>query len=166
MNIAKVDRDVAYVAMVVHVCCKGLLLMFHLCFSDPYCKCIYLDVAYVFIWMLRMVAMIFMCFIFLVFHKNISSVLSAFICMLQLLYLDVLKADRVLHLSSLFSAALSRCILVPAPTGHPYDAVAGSFHIRGTTLFSFCCSGGATSNGAREIECSAWAFGRGCPSGH
>jgi hypothetical protein len=33
MDIAKVDRDVAYVAMVVHVCCKSLFLMFHLCFG-------------------------------------------------------------------------------------------------------------------------------------
>jgi hypothetical protein len=30
IDIAKVDRDVAYVAMVVHVYCKGLLLVFHL----------------------------------------------------------------------------------------------------------------------------------------
>jgi hypothetical protein len=29
---AKVDRDVAYVAMVIDVGCKGLLPMFHLCF--------------------------------------------------------------------------------------------------------------------------------------
>jgi hypothetical protein len=29
MNVAKVDRDVAYIAMVVHVCCKGLLQMMH-----------------------------------------------------------------------------------------------------------------------------------------
>jgi hypothetical protein len=31
MNVAKVDRDVAYVAMVVHVCYK-LLFLFHLFF--------------------------------------------------------------------------------------------------------------------------------------
>jgi hypothetical protein len=30
MNFAKVDRNVAYVAMVIHVCCKGL--MFDMCF--------------------------------------------------------------------------------------------------------------------------------------
>jgi hypothetical protein len=33
MDVAKVDRDVAYVAMVVHVCCKCLFLMFHPCFQ-------------------------------------------------------------------------------------------------------------------------------------
>jgi hypothetical protein len=31
-DVAKVDQDVAYIAMVVHVCCKCLLPMFHLCF--------------------------------------------------------------------------------------------------------------------------------------
>jgi hypothetical protein len=29
MDIAKVDQDVAYVAMVVHLCCKRLFPMFH-----------------------------------------------------------------------------------------------------------------------------------------
>ena len=33
-NVAKVDHDVAYVAMAVQVCCKGLFTMFHLCFLD------------------------------------------------------------------------------------------------------------------------------------
>jgi hypothetical protein len=32
MDVAKVYRDTAYVAMVVYVCCKDLLPMFHLCF--------------------------------------------------------------------------------------------------------------------------------------
>jgi uncharacterized CHY-type Zn-finger protein len=38
-NVAKVDRDVAYVAMVVHVCCKRLSPMFHLFFIHVCCKC-------------------------------------------------------------------------------------------------------------------------------
>jgi hypothetical protein len=61
IDIAKVDQDVAYVAMVVHLCCKCLFLMFfcffrcmlQVCLSG-YCICIthmfqvfYLDVAYV-----------------------------------------------------------------------------------------------------------------------
>ena len=46
-DVTKVDRDVAYVAMVVHVCCKLLFPMFHLFFSGLCCKCVYLDVAYV-----------------------------------------------------------------------------------------------------------------------
>ena len=47
MDVAKVDWDIAYVAMVVHVCYKGLLPMLYLCFLDACCKCVYLDVAYV-----------------------------------------------------------------------------------------------------------------------
>jgi hypothetical protein len=47
MDVAKADRDVAYVAIVVHACCKLLFSMFHLFFSDGCCECVYLDVAYV-----------------------------------------------------------------------------------------------------------------------
>ena len=32
MDVVKVDRDVAYVAMVVHLCCKHMFLMFSLLF--------------------------------------------------------------------------------------------------------------------------------------
>jgi len=38
-NVAKVDRDVVYVAMVVYVCCKRLSPMFHLFFVHVCCKC-------------------------------------------------------------------------------------------------------------------------------
>jgi hypothetical protein len=65
MDVAKVDQNVAYVAMVVHVCCKRLFPMFHLFFPDVCCKSVYLNVAYVlhicckyFIWMLRMFVMV------------------------------------------------------------------------------------------------------------
>jgi hypothetical protein len=60
MDVAKVDQDVAHVAMAVHVCCKRLFQMFHLFFFDVCCKCVYFDVPYVshicckcFIWMLH-----------------------------------------------------------------------------------------------------------------
>jgi hypothetical protein len=94
-NVAKVDRDVAYVAMVVHV---------FICFLDLCCKCVYLDVAYVphicykcFICMLRMFAMVFRCFqVFLqVFQTHVSSI---FFYTLQVLHLDIFKVDRVLHM--------------------------------------------------------------------
>ena len=64
MDVKQVDRDVAYVAMVVHVCCKRLFSMFHLffrrmlqvCLSEC-CICFThmlqvfcLDVAYVLQW--------------------------------------------------------------------------------------------------------------------
>ena len=59
-DVAKIDRDVAHVAIVVHICCKCLFLMFHLFFYTYVASlsgcCIYfthilqvfyLDVAYV-----------------------------------------------------------------------------------------------------------------------
>jgi hypothetical protein len=54
---------------------------------------------------------------FQMFQKHVSSVSSAFRRMLQLLYLDVSKADWVLHLSSSPFAASSRCVLLPAQAG-------------------------------------------------
>jgi hypothetical protein len=62
-DVAKTDRDVAYVAMIVHVCCKHLSPMFHLFFQTY--------VASVFIWMLHM------------FHTYVASVLSACCVFLQ-----------------------------------------------------------------------------------
>ena len=47
MDVAKVDHDVAHVAMAIHVCCKRPFQMFYLPFSNVCCKCAYLDVAYV-----------------------------------------------------------------------------------------------------------------------
>jgi hypothetical protein len=82
LDVAKVDRDVAYVAMVVHVCCKGLLLMFHMCFR-MYVTSVYLDGAYVshkccmcFIWVLFLFAKIFNCLH--VFFKCFRSIISMY----------------------------------------------------------------------------------------
>jgi hypothetical protein len=47
IDVAKVDRDIAYVAMAIHVCCKRLFQMFHLFFSNVCCKYFYLNVAYI-----------------------------------------------------------------------------------------------------------------------
>jgi hypothetical protein len=101
--VAKVDRDVAYVAMVVHVCCKSLSPMFHLfskrmlqvCLSGC-CICFthmlqvyYLDVAYV--------CNVFQVF-FQVFQMHVSSVSSDFFVRCKCLHLDVSKVDLVLHM--------------------------------------------------------------------
>jgi hypothetical protein len=60
MDVAKVDRDVAYVAMVVHICCKLLFPIFYL-FLDACCKCVF--------WMLHM------------FNTHVASVLSGcYVC--------------------------------------------------------------------------------------
>jgi hypothetical protein len=63
IDVAKVDQDVAYIAIVVHVCYKCLLPMFHLCF--------WMYVTSVFIWMLHM------------FHTYVACVLSGCCVCLQ-----------------------------------------------------------------------------------
>jgi hypothetical protein len=82
----KVDRDVAYVAMVIHVCCKGLLTMFHLCFgtyiaSVFLCICFsfthmihvfYLDVVYV----CKGFQVFFRCFFFKCFKSMLQVCIS------------------------------------------------------------------------------------------
>ena len=100
MDVAKVNRDVAYVAMVVYICCKLMFLIFYLFLPDVCCKYVYLNVAYFthicckyFIWML--------CIFyndFHVFQMHVSNVSSTFRRMLQVLHLNVSKLDRVLHL--------------------------------------------------------------------
>ena len=56
-DVAEVDRYIAYVAIVVHICCKLLFLMFHLFFSRRMLQvCLF--------WMLHM------------FHTYVVSVLS------------------------------------------------------------------------------------------
>jgi hypothetical protein len=79
MDVAIVDRDVAYVAMVVHVCCNRPFSMFHLCFLTY--------VASEFIWILHM------------FHKYVASVLSKrcvclhwFSTVFQVFFASVLEA--------------------------------------------------------------------------
>ena len=46
MDVVKVDLDVTYVAMAIHVCYKCMFQMFHL-FLDVYLQVFHLDVAYV-----------------------------------------------------------------------------------------------------------------------
>jgi hypothetical protein len=64
MDVAKLDRNVAYVVMVVHISCKFLFSMF--LFLDVCCKCVYLDVAYIFTHMLQ------------VFYLDVACVLQWF----------------------------------------------------------------------------------------
>jgi hypothetical protein len=114
MDVAKVTQDLVYVATVVHVCCKRPFSMFHLCFLTY--------VASEFIWMLHMfhqyvASVLSECCVCLhwfstvfqvflqVFQKHVSSVPSAFKGMLQVLYLDVLKVDRVLYMVCVWKGA-------------------------------------------------------------
>jgi hypothetical protein len=95
-DVAKVDRDVAYVVIVVHVCCKSLFPMFHLFFRRMLQVCLsgcyicftymlqmfYLDVAYV-------------CNGFQVFFMCFASVSDAcFKCFIYLFFML-----KVLHLN-------------------------------------------------------------------
>jgi hypothetical protein len=52
MDVAKVDRDAAHVAIAIHVCCKRLFEMFHQFFQTcvasaltGFCICFHTDVA-------------------------------------------------------------------------------------------------------------------------
>jgi hypothetical protein len=91
MDVVKVDRDIAYVAMVVHVCCKLLFLMFHLFFQ--------MYTTNVFIWMLH-IFHTYVATVYLDLHIQWFPVVKCFRCMfsgvsfvfrrmLQVLYLDV-----------------------------------------------------------------------------
>jgi hypothetical protein len=88
MNVVKVDRDVAYVAIVVHVYCKILFIMFHLFFRrmlqvclSRYCIC-FTQCCKCFIWMLLM-----FCNGFQVFSGVFTSVLDA--CFKCFIYLHI-----------------------------------------------------------------------------
>jgi hypothetical protein len=84
MDVAKVDQDVAYVAMVVYIYCKLLSPMFHLFFQSY--------VARVFIWILHIshtyiASILSGCCVcsyngFKCFSDVFASVSSIFICML------------------------------------------------------------------------------------
>jgi hypothetical protein len=118
IDVAKVYPDIAYVVMAIHVYFKCMFQMFHLfetnvasvlsgcCKSRSRCctymhftricfKCFQVFHIYVckcFIWMLLIFAMVFK-----YFSDVFANVSFVFICMLQLLHLDILKVDPVLH---------------------------------------------------------------------
>jgi hypothetical protein len=125
---AKVDRDVAFVAMVVLVCCKLLFSMFYLFFHT--------HIVSVYIWMLHMFhtyvasalfgccvcfTMVFKCFS-CVFAIGSHAYFKCYIC-LQTYVVSVasgcFKNRSDVASPSLLSAALSQCLLLPTPAGHP-----------------------------------------------
>jgi hypothetical protein len=86
-DVAKVDQDVANVAMVVHVCCKSLSPMFYLFFRRMLqaclfgcCICFHTYVAIILSECYVCFAMVFKCFI-------------CFFYRLQMLHLNVSKLD-------------------------------------------------------------------------
>jgi hypothetical protein len=79
-NIANIDRNIAYVVMVIHICCKRISAIFHQ-FFQTYVASVFISMLHMFhkhvvcfIWILRMFAMVFKCFckclrhMFQVFH--------------------------------------------------------------------------------------------------
>jgi hypothetical protein len=83
-DVAKVDQDVAYVAMVIYVRCKRMSPMFHLFFQRYVASVFIWDVAYIshicckcFIWMFAYVCNDFQLFL-QVFQMHVSSVSSFF----------------------------------------------------------------------------------------
>jgi hypothetical protein len=106
-DVAKVDRDVAYIAMIIHVCCKCLFLMFHLFFRrmlqvylSGYCICLQLFFKCFYVCFACALGACFECF-------------SSFVHMLQLFYFDVSKLVEVvcmLQFEPLATAACCSCL--------------------------------------------------------
>jgi hypothetical protein len=112
--------NIAYVAIVVHIYCKRLFLMFHLFFRRILQVCC-LDVAYVshilckcFLRMLLCVAIVFKCFMcFLqVFQMHVSSVSSVFRRMLQVFVSGCFKNRSGVASPSSPSAVSPWCFLL------------------------------------------------------
>jgi hypothetical protein len=116
--IRTVDRNVAYVAMVVYVCYKLLFPMLHPFFPDIYCKCIYLDITYglhicckCFIWMLH------------IFYNGFQVFLQMFRFMCIQTYVTgvtygCFKSKSGVASPSSLSTTIPRCLLLlPAPAG-------------------------------------------------
>jgi hypothetical protein len=104
MNVAKVDQNIAYVVMVVYLCCIRLSPIFHLFFQTYIASVFHPDVTYVshiyckcFIWMLRM-----SCNGYTRFFPSVLDVCyKCFNCfgrILQVFRPDITKADLVLHI--------------------------------------------------------------------
>jgi hypothetical protein len=110
MDVAKIDRDVAYVASVSDKCCKRLFEIFHL-FQTYVCKRFDLDVTYVShircksmfemfhpyaagsVFMLQVVSVYlevtYVAMVIYMLQVYISNVSAVFKSMLQVFYLDV-----------------------------------------------------------------------------
>jgi hypothetical protein len=91
----KVDRDVTYVAVVARVCCKRLFPMFHLFFSGVCCKCVYLDVAYMFrTYVASILSECCVCFRCFSFFRRMLQVFQLFLTYVACVSSDVAKVDR------------------------------------------------------------------------
>jgi hypothetical protein len=100
-DVAKVDHDVAYVAIVVHICCKSLSPMFHLFFRCMLQVCLYGCCIYFHTYVASVLSIYYVCLQwFLSVLTNVSDAyfkcfICLFFCMLQVLHPKILKIDRV-----------------------------------------------------------------------
>jgi len=99
MDVVKVDRDVSYVTMFIHVYCNRLFLIFHHCFqtfivstfiwmlhlfSHICCKCFYLNVVYI----CKVFQVSFRCFFFKCFTSMFKVFhLSSNVCCKHCIYI-------------------------------------------------------------------------------
>jgi uncharacterized membrane protein len=101
-DVAKVDRDVAYVAMVVQVCCKHLSPMFHLFFQ------MYVASAFILMFKVFYLDIVYVCNSFsIIFASILDACFKYFMClffMLQVLHLDISKVVRLLHMGCAWEA--------------------------------------------------------------
>jgi hypothetical protein len=142
-DVAKVDQDVVYVAMVVHICCKSMSPMFHLFFKRMLqaclfecCICFHTYVASVFIWMLCM-----FCNGFQVFFTNVSDTcFKYFICLsicckccIRMFSKVDLSVAHGLHMESWRGREQSPCV-VYCSHGHPFGHLHASSALSIITL--------------------------------
>jgi hypothetical protein len=88
MDVAKVNRDAAYVASVSEACCKCLFKIFHLFFRRLFASVFYSDVAYVSYMLQEYVPMISDVSV-LCYSKCFQS------CKLQIFYLNVAYVSHI-----------------------------------------------------------------------
>jgi hypothetical protein len=139
-----------HVASVCFECFRG---MFHLCFSDACCKCVYLDVAYIshircmcFIWMFAYGCNGFQVFLD-VFSDISKTCFKCFNCLQT--YVAIVVFGRFQSRSGVLPTL---CYIISP------DADRASIRHRGQVLsnqrryapFPSCCSGGASPHGARN----------------
>jgi hypothetical protein len=91
LDVAKVDRNIARVVVVIHICVQVYVPNVSSRFPDVCLQVFHLDVTYVFTHM--------KCF--RVFFASVSyacfECFSYFVCILQVFHLDVSKVDRMLQ---------------------------------------------------------------------
>jgi hypothetical protein len=99
-DVAKIDRNFAHVAIVVHVCCRLLFPNVSSAFFQTYVTSVFIRMLHMFhAYIANVLSECCVCFTMVLkcFSCVFASVSSA-LRMLYLLHLDFSKVDRILHL--------------------------------------------------------------------